>query len=53
MTLTNPGLESLKAGGPLSEDLFAGHSSVPSTTGTAPSFIGSLYFDLVWLAVSD
>lgn len=33
LTLTNPGLESLKAGGPLSEDLFAGDASVPSTTG--------------------
>ena len=39
MTHTNPGLESLKAGGPLSADLFAGDSSVPSTTGTVPPWL--------------
>ncbi|KAL3133386.1 hypothetical protein ABBQ38_007254 [Trebouxia sp. C0009 RCD-2024] len=33
MTLTNPGLESLKAGGPLSEDLFAGDAPVSSVSG--------------------
>ncbi len=33
MTLTNPGLESLKAGGPLSEDLFAGDTPVPASNG--------------------
>lgn len=33
MTLTNPGLESLKAGGPLSEDLFAGDAPISSVTG--------------------
>lgn len=33
MTLTNPGLESLKAGGPLSEDLFAGDAPVSRNTG--------------------
>ena len=33
MTLTNPGLESLKVGGPLSEDLFAGDAPVSSVTG--------------------
>ncbi len=35
MTLTNPGLESLKAGGPLSEDLFAGDASVPAASNGA------------------
>lgn len=48
MTLTNPGLETLKAGGPLSEDLFAGDTPVPASNGRkqaesnmAPAFGGS------------
>lgn len=33
MTLTNPGLEGLRGGGPLSEDLFAGDTTAPPSNG--------------------